>query len=431
MENIRITDVRCFREANLRIRPLTLLVGENSTGKSTLLSLLRVAWDLASGQAEIDFNEDPFRLGAYDQIAHYHGGQGKRAREFSIGSTYRPGMGRTKKLPAEVSVEAVFREQAGQPRVSEWQVTHSETKILCSLGLPGSELSVQGAFQGRKIDFTTRDYPFIAPRDLWDMLRIRLTIEARDGKARRSPNSVMQVWEYIEGLRIPVGRPLASAPIRTSPKRTYDPIRETPQPAGEHVPMLLARLAATEPEQWELLGRALADFGRACGLFKSVSVHRAKKDKASEPFQIMVEIDGQRSSSNLVDVGYGVSQILPVLVDAVLQPRGWFVLQQPEVHLHPRAQAELGSFLGTMVKNGRRFAVETHSDYLVDRACMEVRRGESLRPEDVMILFFERTGSSVQIHEIEVDERGDIVGAPAGYREFFRREQRQFLGLED
>lgn len=81
--------------------------------------------------------------------------------------------------------------------------------------------------------------------------------------------------------------------------------------------------------------------------------------------------------------------------------------------------------------SGRRFAVETHSDFLVDRVCTEVRRGNLLKPTDVIILFFERIGSCVQIHEVEISENGDLSGAPASYREFFRREQRQFLGIEE
>src|SRR5881396_1662040 len=75
---------------------------------------------------------------------------------------------------------------------------------------------------------------------------------------------------------------------------------------------------------------------------------------------------------NLVDVGYGVSQALPILVDTLQRPAAdeVFLLQQPEVHLHPRAQAELGSFFVSQAGKKRRFVIETHSDYLVDRVRM-------------------------------------------------------------
>ena len=92
---------------------------------------------------------------------------------------------------------------------------------------------------------------------------------------------------------------------------------------------------------------------------------------------------------NLVDVGYGVSQALPILVDTLQRPAAdeVFLLQQPEVHLHPRAQAELGSFFVSQAGKKRRFVIETHSDYLVDRVRMEIRRG-NIRAQDVSLLSF-------------------------------------------
>jgi predicted ATPase len=94
--------------------------------------------------------------------------------------------------------------------------------------------------------------------------------------------------------------------------------------------------------------------------------------------QLQVKIAG--SGINLVDVGYGVSQVLPIIVDAIREPpRSTFLLQQPEVHLHPRAQAELGSFLGALAKQQqKRFIIETHSDYMIDRIRMDIRDGKHL-----------------------------------------------------
>src|SRR5436305_12090662 len=86
MDKLLLKDIRCFRGEHVApLAPLTILVGENSTGKSTLLALTRIAWDIAYGATEPDFNEEPFQLGAYDELAHYHGGRGKRATSFSVG----------------------------------------------------------------------------------------------------------------------------------------------------------------------------------------------------------------------------------------------------------------------------------------------------------------------------------------------------------
>ena len=110
-----------------------------------------------------------------------------------------------------------------------------------------------------------------------------------------------------------------------------------------------------------------------------------------------------------------------------------FLLQQPEVHLHPSAQAALGSFFCQVASPDRRLVVETHSDHLLDRVRMEVRDARDsttgLKPNDVSILFFERVDLDVCIHSLRIDEDGNLVGAPKGYRKFFMEETQRSLGL--
>ena len=153
-----------------------------------------------------------------------------------------------------------------------------------------------------------------------------------------------------------------------------------------------------------------------------------------DPFQVQIRKYGKRakgSRHNLIDVGYGVSQVLPVITE-LLRPDGprMFLMQQPEVHLHPSAQAALGSLFCTVAATDRQIVVETHSDHLLDRVRMDVRdRKAKLKPEDVSILYFERTGLDVTIHSIRIDEQGNIIDAPNGYRQFFMEETARSLGL--
>jgi hypothetical protein len=223
-------------------------------------------------------------------------------------------------------------------------------------------------------------------------------------------------------------RPYAFAPIRTRPQRTYDPLRDVPKPEGSHVPMVLVKYLLEKTNGNSNLRQALSSFGQTSGLFDSLEVRR-KGQKESDPFQIVVKTMGP--AFNLVDVGYGVSQVLPIVVDVLQNPRNsTFLLQQPEVHLHPRAQAELGSFLAALAKEqSKRFVIETHSDYLIDRIRMDVRDKKLISPDDVVILYFEKTSSGVNIFELNVDEYGNIVNSPPTYRQFFLKEERRILGV--
>ena len=107
-----------------------------------------------------------------------------------------------------------------------------------------------------------------------------------------------------------------------------------------------------------------------------------------------------------------------------------FLLQQPEVHLHPTAQAALGSLFCQIAGWDRQIIVETHSDYILDRVRMDVRdKKTNLKPEDVSTLYFEPDGLDVRIHSLELDEDGNIVNPPLGYRQFFMEEMRRSIGL--
>jgi len=125
------------------------------------------------------------------------------------------------------------------------------------------------------------------------------------------------------------------------------------------------------------------EFAKAAGLFSAIKVRRLGKNE-SDPFQLQVKYR-HGPLRNIMDVGYGVSQVLSLVFELIRGDRGrLFMVQQPEVHLHPRAQAELGSLFAALVKSqSKRFMIETHSDYVVDRVRMDVRDKRSVQPEDV------------------------------------------------
>ena len=195
--------------------------------------------------------------------------------------------------------------------------------------------------------------------------------------------------------------------------------------------MLLANLIAQEEVKWDSLKELLEKYGRNAGLFDEITIKRLGK-RDSEPFQLQVrKFSGRRKGPfrNLIDVGYGVSQILPIVTELFRnEVSPMFLLQQPEVHLHPSAQAALGSLFCQIAGPERQLVVETHSDHLIDRVRMDVRDGVgALTPSDISILYFERNDLDVKIHSLEIDEEGNIIGAPDGYRSFFMEETSRSL----
>ena len=135
------------------------------------------------------------------------------------------------------------------------------------------------------------------------------------------------------------------------------------------------------------------------------------------------------------DIGVGISQILPVVV-AALDPRRpeLTAIEQPELHLHPRIQVELGDLFASQAAKGGSFLIETHSEHLLLRFMKRMRQtcdgtlddgDPSLRPEDIAVYFVEidPKGDQTLIREMPLNERGDLVEAwPGGFFEEDLRE---------
>lgn len=436
MESLIVENVRCFRKRQeVPLAPLTLLVGENSTGKSTFLALVRLAWDLAAGKLPLDFNEEPFLLGAFSQIASSKRGRSAQTKSFVLGGCFDVGPEK-KERRSSACMSGEFRSSNGRPSLSTATLSWENLSLLATIDESDivSELRISRPGGGEPAIMPSRaveGYSLHPPRPSLLLLFDLILVDLERGKVPRGGLSgvlghqIRMMGRPVSGLK---QRPFAFAPIRTRPLRTYDPIRDTPGPEGTHIPMLLAQIYMQNGEPSRRLREAVEAFGKASGLFTSLDVRTLGKG-SGDPFQIQIHIDAQ--PVNIMDVGYGVSQALPIIVDCLRGPdEATFLLQQPEVHLHPRAQAELGSFFGALAKGrNQRFVIETHSDYLVDRVRMDIRDGKSgLRPEDVSVLYFERKSGEVEISRLEIDAQGNIVDPPPGYRRFFLEEERRFLG---
>lgn len=435
-------EVRCFGERQtLEIRPLTFLIGENSTGKTTALACFHVLADYLRGEG-VDFNSHPYSMGTFKDIVR---NSRKKEKVFRLGVAYK---------------------HAGEG--VEWIIGFVQKKG----GIEPAVSSVTVNFTDGEIDFKTKDKqemnmrlvpsdekqnryqidcgPHVLDRPLFDRFlrllkdpsmdilkghddrKIALAkyLEARE----KSVKGIYGSWEIWSMLSV-----FSTSPIRSRPKRTYDPTREFNDPEGSDVPMLLMRIEATQKDDWEALKAQLVEFGRNSGLFENIDVKNLGRSLGA-PFQLQVKVRGPKANIN--DVGYGVSQILPILVqilnpsipkNAQRDPRQSFfsLLQQPEIHLHPRAQAELSCLLVKLVNKGNQsFIVETHSDYMIDRARIEIIRG-NIRPQDVSLIYFEPKGNIVKVHNIGFDKMANMVGVPPHYGEFFLKESKRLLGFKD
>ncbi len=451
IKEIKVRGYRCFAEEQCaRIGRLTLLVGENSTGKSSFLALIRAIWNAEYRGRIPNFNEEPFDLGSFEEIAYRSDKSGHQCDHFEAEMTDSNSR----------STRITFGKQGTAPVPMKRHVWKGMTWIRESRQSEheqanwtvGTETGVwkrnPEALMGPPAEDSTSELQWPTNFAMFDLARVNGPPGKRDFLPQ--PDAPAMGHADAEAIRHLIGvphmylmenePPFAFAPIRSRPQRTFDPVRVKKQPEGDHIPHELAELARDKPTDWKVLRRRLQEFGHGAGLFEDIRIEHLG-DRLGAPFQIEVKLTNDNSDDwrNLVDVGYGVCQVLPVITELMhSESRRLCLIQQPEVHLHPRAQATLASHVCRTVQRrpgplvdggGRQFLIETHSSYIMDRVRMEIRdRRWDLPPEDVSILFFERSGPAVQIHSIEMDREGNVVGAPKNYRKFFMDELKKSLG---
>lgn len=135
-------------------------------------------------------------------------------------------------------------------------------------------------------------------------------------------------------------------------------------------------------------------------------------DPSRELFEIRL-VDTRREGRvnvALLDVGFGISQLLPFVVQSLVSEKRIISIEQPEVHVHPRLQADLGDLLAEAIKEPRQnqFIIETHSEHLILRLQRLVRK-KQIEPEDVSVIYVSRGPEGAKAERLRLDEEGDFI----------------------
>ena len=400
---LSIENVRCFAdERTVTLPRITLLVGENNTGKTTFLACCAAIAQLACNEEVLynPFNTNHFDLGTFNTIAR------NKSDSFSLGgivdgvdfwfqfsSARETGDLWERKArirPANSDEIKIEREAIN----SNWEISSSSF----SFSLKGDSVSYNQISQwlGKAIRYQHLPYGG------YDHFR------AMDGVSEREIKEFVRLDKYLKELSsiLPKNKPVihSVSPEIESRVRNY-----------KNLP-----LWASSPEDFESQRKELKQKGQKIKLYSDIRMNSNIDGTTS------IEVAVGREWYNLTDVGFGVHNILPVL-QSISNDQGVTVLmQQPETHLHPKAEWGLANIIA---RSKSRFLIETHSDFITRRMRVCVREGE-IKPEDIVLLWFEQNDGISRIHSLQIDKEGNVINAPAGFREFFIKETRTSLGFE-
>ena len=435
-----LDNFRGFKDTFIPLKEVNFLVGENSTGKTSILLLMRIlSKPLRRWLNFVDFDDEEINasISSFSDIAYDNAG---KSSQFQVGFCARELKG-----DDFVLVLLKFIDNKGAPVIDEISVQYRKEFFYCKITNLMIQYEKRGlddkdVLTGKSLKLSSDNMPesmisafkewvisrLSSPRDnltTYKSERFSDQDDATDDFKRINlPLEIEDVMDslYRITLNLHFGERLWwISPIRAKPKRVYEHMPTVNFTSdGAHTPYLLAKHIDNKG-----LFENIKKFGRLSGMYDSVKVKRFGNDDYA-PFEIDITLDGK--DIKITNVGYGVSQVLPIITDIYFlggKRIVWFAIQQPEIHLHPKAQSAFGEFLfdvNTQFNN--KFLVETHSNYIVDR--YRICQSKSKKKSSAQVLFFEKTPSGEnKVHIIDINDQGQYPeDQPDSFTRFFIEE---------
>jgi len=438
MPILYVDNFRGFQAKFLPLKNINFFVGENSTGKTSILRLLGVISSPSFWRHNV-FGENETYLGNFSEIIS----NSSEKEYFEVALLDR------KKSEANKFCGYKFRfiEEVNFPAIKE--IRYIDENLEFQATIDGDFLKYR--FESNKTikiinDNDTKFFTnWINSNRLIDKVLKRKPINSK---------SLMQIIFQLQSLinldlynptinaffteNLDIGLPSILnnmawfAPTVAVPTKTYTRNPLVFDAMGNHIPSVLLEIILNEDVQ-----KILKKFGQDSGLFEGLNV-KELGDEKNDAFELQFSIgDSNNQMLNIMNVGYGISQVLPLIVEAIARPdNSWIACQQPETHLHPRAQAALGEFIFKSNKiDKQNFILETHSDYIIDRFRLRLNsslKDNSSNKESIsQVVFFSRNHLNANNFDIiQIEHDGSYSEEqPDSFRNFFFNEQLNLLRI--
>jgi predicted ATPase len=414
LRHLVLGNLKCFGvPQQVPLAGLTLVFGQNNSGKSTILqSLLLLSQSLESPgfSAALNLSGPLYPAGTYGDVIHGH--------DLDLDLELQLGIESAGNAPSTIDL-GFCCDDPRPPRMCLFRVAGRGHCIAVTRGRGYGGpyvLQVDADRLGGEDDanFSFRAGSFLPI--LGDELRRR----GRPNKGRVEARS----WgnEVIESLASLLGGMRALGPFRRAPERRYESsggAREAIDVLGRDFVDALVRERVEATRKRKKVTTLLDGVNRWLVPLARVRVELDTVYGSQHVWELRLRDDRGRWT-NLADAGFGIGQALPVLVEGLRTPAGGvFLVQEPEIHLHPDAQLVMADFLVFLARSGRQVIAETHSEHILLRVRHRLldSRELPLAPEDLSLLHVawdKRLGSS-QVTALPVDALGQVANWPRGF----------------
>lgn len=434
LTTLRIKNFKAWKDTGeVRLAPLTVVFGANSAGKSSLGHLLLALKQTASSadrRRALHTGDESSLIDLGTFIETLHGHDQKAMLEFHLGWTIpgqlevhnpldRKQVYQGNRLSLTSTIAAGANEQPAV-RTVRYELREDDRPVLTA------RLSNEGS----RVQLRTEPYKLVhAVGRKWPL-------DPPDKFYRISEHSLarFQNADFLASFALEVERMLGSisylGPLRERPHRTYGWAGNTPETVGTNGQYAIACILAAEAagrrlnrskgKRQQSFTRFIAQWLVDLGVIDSFTVRPTAPGRRD--YEVKVKTRGEHTEVGLPDVGFGVSQVLPALVQAFYCPPESIVwMEQPEIHLHPQVQAELADVFISAVQayeRGRprnvQLIIETHSEHFLNRLQRRIAE-QALVPEDVAIYFAKPTSTGAALEELKVNLLGDITNWPENF----------------
>jgi predicted ATPase len=435
---LRLKNFKAWRDSgDIRLAPLTVLFGSNSAGKTSIPQLLLVLKQTAESpdrQRALQLGDSRTLVdaGTYDDAVHGH--DINQPIEFSIDWSLekklevRDPLAETLYAGDTLSFSArIGADKQHQPRTQHFRYELRQGKApVMSLEI-GERAEAKKHRKAPEFELTSSHPLTRHPGRAWALPGpIRFygfpdEVQAYYQNAAFAADFVLELERMLKSV-------LYVGPLREHPRRLYLWSGEVPDHVGERGDRAVEAILASggrrfnwKPKQTtKPLPELVAERLRSMGLiqeFRVVPLGEHRKE-----YEVLVRTSANLPVVKLTDVGFGVSQVLPVIVECFYVPRRSIVIfEQPEIHLHPRVQADLADLFVDAIRAREggvardcQFIIESHSEHFLRRIQRRIAE-EELSSADAALYFVHSGGADARIESLKLDNYGNIQNWPNGF----------------
>ncbi|MDA0866285.1 MAG: DUF3696 domain-containing protein [Cyanobacteria bacterium] len=427
LETLRFQNFKSWRDTgDIRLASITGLFGTNSSGKSSILQFLLMLKQTVESRdrqqvLELGSEQTYVDLGSTKDFLHKH----KIPSVLNFKCSWKP----SNKFRLPLSTTPILPQGS---LISSVEYYQGKIHLSSSLGIQNNQLQVKSI-----------EYSFVSKNDVKNS--VGLNLDASNGKYELQANGdvlsniawkiedfisppfkiygfssgiyhqVDYIANLVESFENQILQVYYLGPLREYPHRLYIWSGETPQDVGKRGELTIPALLAANREG-TYVEEQVAKWLKALGLIHDFSLQPIAENRRE--YELLIQRTPYSTKTTITDVGFGVSQILPVLVLCYYAPEGSTVIfEQPEIHLHPSVQADLADvFVEVAKERNLQIIVESHSEHLLRRLQRRIAEAEKITNEETALYFcdMDDNGES-HLTPLALDEFGNINNWPAHF----------------